>query len=88
MEKYVVTTVDVNPCFTPEQAELVGGLPFKDDVFNKKNGDTFFPSDDIDLSKLEVFKRGSLAECRDYFSENIDTKALLKDLFEIREDYQ
>lgn len=88
MKKYVVTTVDVNPCFTPAQAELVNTLPFKDDVFDNKNGDTFFPSDDIELSKLEVIKRGSIAECQDYFSENIEIKPLLKGLFEIREDEQ
>jgi hypothetical protein len=86
MKKYVVTTVDVNPYFTPKQAELIRNLPFEDDVFDNKNGDAFFPSDDIDLSKLEVFKRGSLEECKEYFSKNIDVNEQFNGLFEIRED--
>lgn len=84
MTKYVVTTVERDSPVTIKQTELIQSLPFEEDVFDNENGDTFFSSDDFEFSQLEVFKRGSYADCQQYIDSEIDEE--IKPLFEIREE--
>jgi hypothetical protein len=65
MSLYCVVCKNVEMTFEAE--ELILALPLDDTINNR------FPSEDStsDLYNLEVFKKGTRAECQEYIIENI-----------------
>lgn len=63
MAEYYVTTIEVEPILTVEQKELILKLPIDETIKNR------FPFDDVERSKVEIFKIGTEEECQNYIDE-------------------
>ena len=63
MIKYYVATKESEPCLIPRQQELMQQLAIDTGIKNR------FPFDDLDRSKVELYKVGTYTECQTYIDE-------------------
>lgn len=78
MNKYYVTTTEVEFFVSEDQKKLILALPFDGDIKNR------FPFDDITRNKIEVFKIGTEDMCQCYI-DKMNPK--IKYLFKIEKFY-
>lgn len=76
MTKYYVATKELELLLTLKQKELMQQLPIDTGIKNK------FPFDDLDRSKVELYKVGTYTECQTYIDEMDE---LIKGLFDVYE---